>query len=175
MLYNSVKLDQLYNEIDSISLRDILDSWGFSSLTNRFHCIGHDEKVPSMDIDEERGIWHCFSCGRGGRVGKLIAYYYEINYGIKNEVEALEKYLQSETELKNKLGFSTLRQTNFTLPKNTLEHIRQDAEYKLSCHNNIEEISLNNPPKSNCKDINQILKYTIKLQNGYIHPAVIRR
>jgi hypothetical protein len=29
-------------------------------------CPFHDDKRPSLGINDQRGVWHCFSCGRGG-------------------------------------------------------------------------------------------------------------
>lgn len=153
----------------------MLGSWGKESLSNRFYCIGHDEKIPSMDIDDDRGYWHCFSCGRGGKIGKLIAYYYEVNYGIKEEVEALEKYLQDNPELKTSLGFSTLRQTSFEVTQETIQMIRAKAEEALLANTKLTEIELKSVPKKDCKDINDILKYVINLQNGFEKPAVIKK
>jgi hypothetical protein len=31
-------------------------------------CIFHPEKTPSLSIDTERGLFHCFGCGKGGGV-----------------------------------------------------------------------------------------------------------
>lgn len=175
MLFNSVKVSQMYNELDSYKLKDILYDWGYTSLTNRYPCIGHDETVPSMDVDDEHGIFHCFSCGRGGKVGKMIAYYYEVNFGIKNELEALERFLQDNSELRNKLGFVTLRQTSTSLPKQNILDIKERAELKLKSKNTLEEIELKNIPLESSKDLDSILKYVIKLQNGHLAPANIRR
>ena len=34
-------------------------------------CPLHDDKTPSMSCDDEKGVWHCFSCGQGGTVFDL--------------------------------------------------------------------------------------------------------
>lgn len=37
------------------------------------HCPFHDERTPSFSVAEEKQIYHCFSCGRGGSVFSFIA------------------------------------------------------------------------------------------------------
>lgn len=34
-------------------------------------CLFHPDKTPSMSIDTERGLFHCFGCGIGGGVRKF--------------------------------------------------------------------------------------------------------
>ena len=34
-------------------------------------CPFHNDTIPSLSLDEERGIWHCFGCGKGGNVAKF--------------------------------------------------------------------------------------------------------
>ena len=35
-------------------------------------CPFHDDRNPSLSVNREKGIWHCFGCGRGGDVHKFI-------------------------------------------------------------------------------------------------------
>ena len=37
------------------------------------HCPFHDERTPSFSVTEEKQIYHCFSCGRGGTVFSFIS------------------------------------------------------------------------------------------------------
>ena len=32
------------------------------------HCPLHDDKSPSLSVDREKQLWHCFSCNKGGDV-----------------------------------------------------------------------------------------------------------
>jgi len=34
-------------------------------------CPFHNDSVPSLSISEEKGIWHCFGCERGGNIAKF--------------------------------------------------------------------------------------------------------
>lgn len=36
------------------------------------HCPFHVDKTPSMFIDSSKGIYHCFSCGKGGSIRSLF-------------------------------------------------------------------------------------------------------
>ncbi|OYW67330.1 MAG: DNA primase, partial [Aerococcus viridans] len=36
------------------------------------YCPFHDEKTPSFTVNEEKQIFHCFSCGRGGNVFRFM-------------------------------------------------------------------------------------------------------
>lgn len=41
-------------------------------------CPFHEDKTPSLKIDKQSGVWHCFSCGRKGRgLKSLFGYAYE--------------------------------------------------------------------------------------------------
>jgi DNA primase len=35
-------------------------------------CPFHDDRTPSLSINQSKGVWHCFSCGSGGDVISLI-------------------------------------------------------------------------------------------------------
>ena len=35
---------------------------------NRGTCPFHQDKNPSLSINDERGLWHCFGCGKGGDI-----------------------------------------------------------------------------------------------------------
>lgn len=37
------------------------------------HCPFHEERTPSFSVTEEKQIFHCFSCGRGGNVFSFIS------------------------------------------------------------------------------------------------------
>ena len=35
-------------------------------------CPLHDDQVPSLSVNREKGLWHCFGCGRGGGINALV-------------------------------------------------------------------------------------------------------
>lgn len=36
------------------------------------HCPFHDDRSPSLSVDSEKQLWHCFGCGKGGDVIDFI-------------------------------------------------------------------------------------------------------
>jgi DNA primase len=35
-------------------------------------CPFHDDRKPSLSVSREKGLWHCFGCGKGGDARKFI-------------------------------------------------------------------------------------------------------
>lgn len=54
-------------------LRQVLEHYGVR-LRGRGNvcCPAHDDADPSMSVDLNRGVWYCFSCGKGGGWVKLV-------------------------------------------------------------------------------------------------------
>lgn len=72
------ELDQLLDKVDIISLIESYDLQGFqrtSSLKATCLCPFHDDNNPSLQINGERGIYKCFSCGAGGNALKFVREY----------------------------------------------------------------------------------------------------
>lgn len=52
-----------------LSIIDIVESFVSLKKSGRDFlglCPFHDDKNPSMRVSEEKGLFHCFSCGAGG-------------------------------------------------------------------------------------------------------------
>jgi hypothetical protein len=49
-------------------------------------CPFHDEKTPSFSVAPDKGIYHCFGCGKGGNVITFLQEYEGLNF-----VEAVER------------------------------------------------------------------------------------
>ena len=52
-------------------------------------CPFHDDKNPSMQVNEEKGLYHCFSCGAGGDIFSFLVNYRNLTFR-----EALEELAQ---------------------------------------------------------------------------------
>jgi hypothetical protein len=35
-------------------------------------CPFHDDHQPSLSVSREKGLWHCFGCGKGGNAHKFL-------------------------------------------------------------------------------------------------------
>lgn len=72
--------DGLVNEIKRrLSIIDLIESYTSVKKTGRGYvglCPFHDDRNPSMHIDEEKGLFHCFSCGAGG---DILGFYMRYN------------------------------------------------------------------------------------------------
>lgn len=55
-------------------------------------CPFHEERTPSFSVAEDKQIFHCFSCGRGGNVFKFLMELQNISFP-----EAVKKSLKWNT------------------------------------------------------------------------------
>jgi len=66
--------DQSFKEQvrSSIHLPGLVRRYTSLNKKNKGLCPFHRERSPSFSVDAERGLWHCFGCGRGGDVFSFI-------------------------------------------------------------------------------------------------------
>lgn len=119
IIYNIAKVKQCEEELTKESIEELLYEFGSSKLGRDYYCVFHDENTPSLKANEESGVWHCFSCGRGGGTAKLITEYYKMNFNIELYYDALEKYLKEHPDLVSRLGFDSMKDDFFL--KQTLD------------------------------------------------------
>jgi len=62
-------------------------------------CPFHDDKNPSLHVNEEKGLYHCFSCGAGGDIFGFLMSYNHI--GFKEAVQELAAKLNIELKEAN--------------------------------------------------------------------------
>ena len=66
-----------------LSIVDVVERYVSLKRTGRNYtglCPFHDDKNPSMHVNEERGFFHCFSCGAGGDVFGFVMKYNNIGF-----------------------------------------------------------------------------------------------
>jgi DNA primase len=69
MRFSPEVIEQIRN---SIYLPDLVRRYTHLTKNNKALCPFHKEKNPSLSIDAQRGLWHCFGCCRGGDVFSFI-------------------------------------------------------------------------------------------------------
>lgn len=76
--------DQLANFIPEEIINEVKNNVNILDVTSQFvdlqkrgrnyfgYCPFHEERTPSFTVNEEKQIFHCFSCGRGGNVFRFM-------------------------------------------------------------------------------------------------------
>ena len=113
------------NEIDfdsikaRISISDVLGKYTHVPNRRRYRipCVLHNGDGPNLSVDDDKGLFHCFTCGQGGDVVALYAALENLTIGeaarrlsqdyqieskpianFRRVVKDLEEYKQKETE-----------------------------------------------------------------------------
>ncbi len=56
-------------------------------------CPFHGERTPSFEVDEDKGLWHCFGCDKGGDV---FAFVMEVEgIGFREAMELLREKIDA--------------------------------------------------------------------------------
>lgn len=83
-----------------VKISDILTDLGItykeSGQDYVVNCWHHSEKIPSMNIDKETGVFHCFSCGSAGNLFSILKQHLDIS-----GIEALQYLGKFYDEKKN--------------------------------------------------------------------------
>lgn len=62
-------------------------------------CPFHNETVPSCDISLTKGVYHCFGCGRGGRIREILEHFGIEDVDLGGLLKSrLKRYLATEEE-----------------------------------------------------------------------------
>lgn len=113
---------------DKLSLRTVAGNLGLSNQDSHamVPCLFHDEKVPSFSISYEEGLWHCFSCQRGGTVIDLIRHTETLLHSNPlDRYSVIDFILNKYKVLATSLGYTTV----FRDPEAKLEEDLSDPLY----------------------------------------------
>ncbi|MGH7884093.1 MAG: DNA primase, partial [Thermodesulfobacteriota bacterium] len=67
----------------SLSIVDIVENFVSLKKSGKNYkglCPFHDDKNPSMQVNDEKGLFHCFSCGAGGDIFAFLMRYNNISF-----------------------------------------------------------------------------------------------
>jgi DNA primase len=65
-------IDRVRESTDLVELISEVTKVKRSGRTFMAVCPFHEEKTPSMSVDQARGLYHCFGCGKGGDVFTFV-------------------------------------------------------------------------------------------------------
>jgi len=65
-------IDRVRDSTDLVELISEVTKVKRSGRTSMAVCPFHEEKTPSMSVDQARGLYHCFGCGKGGDVFTFV-------------------------------------------------------------------------------------------------------
>jgi len=71
---------QIREKIDIVSLLSEYITVKKAGRNSKAICPFHNEKSPSFMISEERQVWHCFGCGKGGDIYSFIMEYEHVEF-----------------------------------------------------------------------------------------------
>ena len=88
-----------------LAKRGLLDSFEKAGAELKGCCLFHPERNPSASFNDRKGVWGCFSCGRGGDYIDLVRLTepQQISY-----FSAAEKLLKSDKRMQMRLGISSV-------------------------------------------------------------------
>ena len=77
--------DYTIQKLREIAIFDVcsklgISLYGMGELTKRAKCWYHDDKHPSMHVNNKRNIFKCFVCGKGGDVIRLVQDYKNLSF-----------------------------------------------------------------------------------------------
>ena len=132
----------VYEDIlSSSNIVDILNYYGLAVNKNKCTCPFHNDKHPSMMVNENKGIAKCFVCGSGGNAISFIQKYEnEINHNPINLVQAMQKAID-------------IQHLNIVIPQNNQPRILKEKEKIKQKYNSI------------LKDAITISENNLRLQN----------
>lgn len=180
--------DKLFEEFKSRlnSEESIVDFMAKSGLDVSEHngqfykCPFHTDKTPSMSVNDKKGVFKCFSCGRGGKYFDFLYQYNKIilgykksqkefanhlittNSGIRRKynIESLDKKIQfSPKTISYMLEVGSMGKKNKRL---IVKSAQNDASYNFSKKLEIEQVI------RETKDTEDILKIFSDIQKNKI-------
>jgi len=101
-----------------MSIQKVLDYYNLTpNECGKILCPFHSESIPSLEIDINEGIFHCFGCGAKGDIIELVAEIEKIN-----RLKALQK-IMSITKNNENRNFITFKKLSF---KNWLQEAYEE-------------------------------------------------
>ena len=95
MIKSKYSIDEILNEFkNKVKFSDFLGQFiQLNRKGNSFvgKCPFHDEKTPSFNVNDDKGLFYCFGCKEGGNVINFLSKYK--NYSFKESVSYIANYI----------------------------------------------------------------------------------
>lgn len=117
-----------------------------------YECPFHIDETPSLSVNEERGIFQCFSCGRkGSYVNLLLMYDLDVLGKHTNFYKKLDEILRSDSLMTSTFNKNTIfiedssielniNRNRFTYKGFTFSNYLELADYVKARKNNIKDV-----------------------------------
>lgn len=126
-------------------------------------CPFHDDVLPSFRIDKTTGMWHCFGCGVGGHLAKLL---YMLDKTTIPMPYYFENFLKQDLSLQQSLGFSSLYYIDTTNSLDSFIKERKQTKFKYDKNSDMPLSLLISELKSQSCDFNSLSSSLEMLQAG---------
>lgn len=127
MRVNEERLKRVVVAIDTLSLSDVTYTFDSFCRDNGLYKLGirervsdtfiacpfHDDKDPSMAVNEERRYYKCFGCGASGNYVNFLARYDRECLGLSTSyAQKANELLKKDVRIQNAVGFSSVFQSD---------------------------------------------------------------
>lgn len=160
---------------EKFSIKEFASERGakISDYSDSTNCLFHEDLTPSLFINDEKGIWKCHSCGRGGGYIKFVEYYMNLIEGYKlNYYTTIEYLLRTNKDLSSEFGNSIRSEVLSDSHKKIINNFSMDSladmlnrnTFKFKESRVLNKMTLSNLVKS--MSLDKKIQFSIMLQNG---------
>jgi len=156
MYINKNSIEQLKNQINIVDIIQNYIELKKIGTNYKCNCPFHEEKTPSFNVNETKGLFHCFGCGVGGDAIKFVMLYDNLPYpkAIEKIASIINFTLEYDEDLNyiKKEDYSILKKVNSFFIENLFDNKnKQVLEYLYSrglTKDSIKKFNLGYAPSS---------------------------
>lgn len=175
-VFNEEAYQHFVNELNSgESIVQFMEEKGADtsgSNKNFYKCPFHRDKTPSLSINDKKGMFKCFSCGRGGRYYDFVYLYYKEILGYHKDKRNFANFLiKTNKKLSTKYNISSLEE-KVKFSTKTIEYMFEVEKLRKQ---ELKEITNNTEKDSKLKledelskltEVDEIVKFLASIQRG---------
>lgn len=129
---------------------------------NFYKCPFHTDKTPSMSVNDKKGVFKCFSCGRGGKYFDFVYQYNKIILGYKKSPREFANFLiQKDKRIRKKYNIESLEK-KVEFSDKTIQYM---LEVKKLANNNRRKLAKNILTENSKDELSKRLELEKKIKN----------